>query len=410
MMWTSTTAPWRTAVAAVMLAASLAACSGDDGITLVGSIDDSTLDEAARAERTLRLAVWVGREPGAGVRPDQVTDWKEVESREQNVLNPFLWQTRLRPSVTADLWVGAFYESNAALDGVPAEGDSLAVIGPLAVSSEELRGLAITMSFGDAVSRPSVDVALGRLTAALIDGDADAFLAALHPFYGDPMRLDWHTMPSWAAGTWGEGGTAYTTPVSAPLAGFLSAATREAVGMANVTWATELSNNNSLTANGVLSYSLATTLGSRINFSERWLLTFRTTPDDLLASRIHVQTQDVAAPDLHDVQIQTSDPFAADQGIVVRWTDTTNTLAEAYEVTLDRFASADRSWVEVGASTPVPVNSSAEYQLAVGTSLQAAIVHEPQEDAFYRIRVHPIRGGDRQVPSTAFVRGPDYPY
>lgn len=405
-----TRASRRRSLAALALGLVLSACAGNEGITLVGSIDDSTLDASARAGRTLRVAVWVGREPGAGVRPDQVATWQDIESREQNVLNPFFWQTRLRPAPSADVWVGAFYESDAALDGVPAEGDSLAFIGPVPVSSEELRGLAITMRFGDAVSRPSVDAALARLTAALVDGDAAAFLAGLHPFYGDPLRLDWHTMPAWVAGTWGADGTAYTSPVSAPLAGFLSPATREAMGMANVTWATELSNNNTLTASGVLSYSLATTLGSRINFSERWLVTFRTTPDDLLGSRVHVQTQDVAAPDLHDVRIQTSDPFAADQGIVVRWTDTANTLAEGYVVTLDVFAADTGFWRAVGESAPVPANSSAEYQIAVGTSLLAAISHDPQDDAFYRIRVVPIRNGERQVPSTAFVRGPDYPY
>lgn len=397
-----------------MLAATLAlpACLGDVGITLSGSIDDSTLDESARVGRVLRVAAWVGREPGPGVRPDQVTDWKEIESSELNVLNPFFWQTRLHPSATADLWIGAFYEAETAKDGVPAEGDHLAVLGPIAVSSEELRNLEISIGFGDEVSRPTVASVIERASMALVEGDAEAFLETIHPFYSDPMRLDWHVLPAWVAGTFGEGGTAYTTPVSAPLAGFLSPATRESSGMANVAWKTELTNESSGTASATLSYSLATTLGSRLEVVERWLLTFSDTPDDRLISRIHVQVQDIRAPGLHDVKLQTSDPFAADQGIILRWTDTANTLASAYEVTVDQYDTQARVWSEVGASTPgaIPANSSGEYQIAIGTSLQASIILAPVQDAFYRMRVYPIRNGTRQAPSTAFVRGPNYPY
>src|SRR5690606_7505423 len=128
-----------------------------------------------------------------------------------------------------------------------------------------------------------------------------------------------------------------------------------------------------------LSYSLATTLGSRLEVVERWLLTFSDTPDDRLISRIHVQVQDIRAPDLHDVKLQAADPFAADQGIILRWTDTASTLAGAYEVTIDQYDPQARVWTEVGASTPgaIPANSSAEYQIAIGTSLQANIILAP---------------------------------
>lgn len=393
-----------------LLGVALSACGETDGMTFVGSVDDSALTERQRAGRALVIAAWVGREPEPGQRPDAVTPYREVENlRGDAGLNAFFWQTRLRPAEGARLYLGAFYELEADGDGVPQAGDQLSWIGPLPTTSEELSGLQIRMLPEDGIVRPSVAARIENLESALVSGELSQLTELIHPFYGDPWGLDFEDLAAWTRGASPGAATVYTTPVSAPLAGFMSPATRSALSLANVTLETDSLNESSLAAILQVGFSIATGDGSRINLRERWITSLLPTPDDLLFSRFFIQIQDVEAPSLHHVRIATNEVLTQDEGIVVQWRDTANSVAVAYQVGLDRYDPDNRVWLFEGNSAAIPVRGSAEYQVVLGLGLQAAVQANIQSDAFYRIRVHPIDDEARvRVPSVAFVRGADY--
>lgn len=395
------------------ITALLVGCAPQTGMELSGTVDDTAFTADELEGQELTLGVWVGSEPKVGSRPDASASFDEIQVRRGDaVLNPFDWKTGLFLKPEARFWVAAYYEPEGAADTVPDPDGLLSSIGPFAATAETFEELDLRIHPPGRADVPTVAERLEDLAGVHESGDPQAFMDLIHPFYLDPWFRGFEEMKLWVRGAYAVGATAYADPVSAPLAGLYSTAVRDAYEMSGFAVETITSNENTDSGTVGIDYRMNGKLPKRqgiLDVHERWVLSYRETPDDLLISRIRVQLQELRVQDVFEVQF-VDPPHTIGAGtsqVQLTWADNA-AGAVTWVVGVDRYDPETENW-SILDEIAIVADEKEETVIIGPNSSSLKMTLSPSR--FYRFRVHPVDdAGDRFFPSTVYATGVDYPY
>lgn len=413
-MMFNSTMNFKLTIAATLLLAASACDFNPAGLRLGIQVDTLGTQAAINRNQYLRLALWFGpKAPVNGDRPAGVFHKEENNDTTLGAGNPeetclqtadqtqFDCVTHVLAKPGSQLWVGAFYEYVDAIDNVPDDGEFLSLAGPITVESAEqhIQGIVIKVVDPHAVSVPAPEAVLADLTTALVDGNVDAFMQLVHPFFYSDWNLDYQSLAAWVTGAVSSSdatdAVTFANPLSAPLAGFLSPDVRSAMDLKGVTL-TEVEINVSVATVDVF-YVLREGLAPE-EITERWKISTTPALDQRLISRIDIVSQERSG-------IKISKAVYEENQVVAEWSGSTVDPGSRFSIGLDIFDPATRLWQAAGEVTPSGTPTSCSFG-PTGSCINNITT---PTDGFYRVRVAPVSAAGVTSPAgSAYTAGPDY--
>lgn len=369
--------------------------------------------------RLLRIAAWVDQEPAEGVRPaeiihiegsDDPTELCRQTTRsssdaESNVF--WVCKTDLFVDPLHEIWIGAYYEREDAVDLLPSPGEFLTYVGPitLAPGQTQLADLEITILDPDAPDLLSTEQVVSALADALIAADADAFLDLVHPFVGNPWNFDFNEIQRLGQGGFATATTVYADPLSAPLSGMLNDDLRDKIELEELAVEVTLIDANARTARWTLSYSAKLDDNEgRFAVAEDWRLAFRETPSAVLLDYWAVDWVHVGDTTLTNASL-------AEGALRMEWTHPVGALATGFRVYVDTYNPNTSEWTPAVTSPTITANASGEYVCTLAAAGSCVPGVEFPDDRYYRVRIHPLDDDGRERrPAVAYIAGDTYPF
>lgn len=378
------------------------------GLRLGIEVDTLAANTSLKRGQYLRLALWFGERPVDGQRPDRVFHRDENADATVGPGNPeelcltgqelgkYDCITHILGKPGAQLWVGAFFEFVDSADQVPDPGEFLAVTGPIVLESSDqhIEGIFIRVLNPARVTLPAPESTVAEFSAAVEAGDAAAFDKLLHPFFANRWGLDYDEFSAWVRGIYAEAATDYANPLSAPLAGFMSAEVRGAFDLKGVD-VTVLEFNVDVATVDVDYVLRESTVQNPIQIAERWRVETLAALDTRLVSGVDVLYQQMEGV------VFTGPGLYQESKIIVDWSGSASTAK--YLVGLDRFDTDQQIWEPVLADDEVTVTRCTFGLL--GSCLTSVTA---ETDLFYRVRIAPVVDDVPGRTSTTYIAGPDY--